>query len=400
MVLKRLDDALNAGDTIHGIIKGIGLSNDMRGNLLAPDTEGQIRAMKMAYESTGWSPADIDLIECHGTGTPMGDAVELGSMKTLWGESGWDSGQCAIGSVKSMIGHLLTGAGAAGLIKTLLAIHHKILPPSLNFTGASEKSPLNNSPFRVHTEPEEWRKRDAATPRRAAVSAFGFGGINAHLLIEEFSIPNSQFLIPNSSFPIPDSDIAIVGMDVAIGGLSSLREFQEAIFNGKSVIGKRPEHRWKGADEIAEKYLDGRGDYGAFMNDISLFIGEFHIPPNEIPDILPQQLLMLKVCAKAMKDADLPLRKERPRMGVLIGMEFDLEATNFHLRWNLFNEVEKWKRGLNLDDSKAPQWLEELRDSLGQPLTSSRTVGASRRNCSKPNRQRILFRRSEFRSFR
>ncbi|MBI3557183.1 MAG: polyketide synthase [Deltaproteobacteria bacterium] len=118
-VLKRLDDAIHAGDRVYGVIRGIGLSNDVGGKLLAPDSEGQLRAMRGAYDEAGWQPSDVDLIECHGTGTPVGDAVELGSLISLWGDKGWTPGQCVIGSVKASIGHLLTGAGAAGLVKTL-----------------------------------------------------------------------------------------------------------------------------------------------------------------------------------------------------------------------------------------------------------------------------------------
>ncbi|MBW2166268.1 MAG: polyketide synthase, partial [Deltaproteobacteria bacterium] len=151
LVLKRLEDALRDNDNIYGLIRGMGLSNDMSGNLLAPDIEGQVRAMRSAYLSAGWSPCEIDLIECHGAGTRVGDTTELHSLRNLWGESGWSYEQCSIGSVKSMIGHLLTGAGAAGMIKTFLALKHKVLPPSINFNKAPEKSPLKNSPFRVQT---------------------------------------------------------------------------------------------------------------------------------------------------------------------------------------------------------------------------------------------------------
>ncbi len=256
LVLKRLEDAINGKDRIYGLIKGIGLSNDMRGNLLAPDSEGQLRAMHSAYKSAGWSPHDIDLIECHGAGTPVGDITELHSLRSLWGESGWSEQQCAIGSIKSMIGHLLTAAGAAGMIKTLLAFKHKPLPPSLNFKKASEKSPLLNSSFRVQTSAEEWKKRNADLPRRAAVSAFGFGGINGHLLFEEWNPETStqQSRLERSGNPAESGvtnraswseaeiplkagqtlkvkteehvPIAIVGMEAIFGSLKSLRDFQ------------------------------------------------------------------------------------------------------------------------------------------------------------------------------
>ncbi len=408
LVLKRLDDALGDQDTIYGLIKGIGLSNDMRGNLLAPDSEGQIRAMASAYTAAGWSPQDIDLIECHGTGTPVGDAVELESLRNLWGESDGSPGQCAIGSVKSMIGHLLTGAGAASMIKTLLALKHKVLPPSLNFNRAPAKSPLHNSPFRVQTDADPWPRRDTDTPRRAGVSAFGFGGINSHVLFEEWDpkIKNCPLKIEDSQYssvsiqsdsPLHAADVpgptvnhqssiqqhpvAIIGMASAFGPLTSLKEFQETVFRGESIIARRPKHRWNGCDSIAAMHLNGQAEWGGFMTELLLNIGDFRIPPNEIPDILIQHLLMLKVSADAMKDARLPLREDRPGMGAVIGIDFDFEATDFHIRWDLHNLVGNWKKnndlGLNLDDeTKTARWLASLQDALRPPLTTTRTLGA------------------------
>jgi len=394
IVLKRLADALRDQDPVYGLIHGVGLSNDMRGNLLAPDSEGQVRAMQKIYESSGWSPHDIDLIECHGAGTPLGDITELRSMKKLWGESGWTKGQCAIGSVKSMIGHLLTAAGVAGLIKTLLALHNKILPPSLNFERAPRHSPLHNGPFRVQIEPEPWYRKKENRLRRAAVSAFGFGGINAHLLLEEWN-PNLESgrrkvesaeqkitlkdpTIPNSEFRIPNSGVAIVGMGTVFGSLTSLRDFQELIFNGKSNFQERPVHRWRGCDHVADRYLDNPSLNGGFLDELSIAAGEFHIPPKEIPHILPQQLLMLQVAAAAMRDAGFASREERPDMGTIIGIDFDFEAANFHLRWQLVNMIPQWteKLGWNSHDDKRYPKLESLKDACNPPLTATRTLGA------------------------
>ncbi|MGA8346790.1 MAG: polyketide synthase, partial [Isosphaeraceae bacterium] len=147
-VLKRLSDAVRQGDAIHAVIRGIGLSNDIHGDLLAPSSEGQLRAMQAAYQQAGWSPWDVDLIECHATGTPVGDAVEVDSLKRLWGDrgSGWSPGQCTIGSVKSNVGHMLTAAGAAGLVKVLLAFKHETLPPTANQTQPSPRLRLEGSP--------------------------------------------------------------------------------------------------------------------------------------------------------------------------------------------------------------------------------------------------------------
>jgi acyl transferase domain-containing protein len=186
-LLKRTGDALRDGDHIYAVIAGIGLSNDVGGSLLAPISEGQLRSMRPAYEQADWSPQDVDLIECHATGTKVGDAVEFESLKTLWGSKGWEPGQCVIGSVKSNVGHLLTAAGSAALIKVLLAFKEKTLPPTANYSAPSPDFALESSPFEILTEPRPWAKRFADIPRRAAISAFGFGGINAHVLLEEWN---------------------------------------------------------------------------------------------------------------------------------------------------------------------------------------------------------------------
>jgi acyl transferase domain-containing protein/3-hydroxymyristoyl/3-hydroxydecanoyl-(acyl carrier protein) dehydratase len=419
LVLKRLPDALRDGDRIRGLIRGIGLSNDLRGNLLAPDPEGQLRAMKAAYGSAGWLPSEVDLIECHGAGTPVGDGTELTSLRHLWGESGWQPGQCTIGSVKSMIGHLLTAAGAAGIIKTLLAMEHGVLPPTLHFRQAPPESPMNDGPFRIQTECETWQQRAPSRPRRAAVSAFGFGGINAHLLLEEwtaeggrrkaeennkkggqiplfggsleeppgisssspdtppsaFRLPPSAVPSPPSTFQLPAPAIAIVGMAASIGKAACLDDFYKAILSGVPIHRKRPPGRWKGCDAALPDCMHLSG---GFMEDIVLERGEFRIPPLEIADILPQQLLMLKVAAAAMNDAQLPLAAERPNMGALIGIDFDFEATNFHLRWYLESVFPQWRRMLvqQLSDIQAADWLNALKEACGPPLTASRTLGA------------------------
>src|SRR5262249_58516145 len=130
-----------------------------------------------------------DLIECHATGTPVGEGVELSSLKELWAGEPWRPGQCTLGAVKANIGHLLTGAGAAGLLKVLLALKHVTLPPATNFRTPPPGAGLEGGPFAVLDVSRPWPRRDGPVPRRAAVNAFGFGGINAHVLVEEYT-PN------------------------------------------------------------------------------------------------------------------------------------------------------------------------------------------------------------------
>jgi len=378
LVLKRLDDAIRHGNTILGVIRGIGLSNDMRGNLLAPESAGQVRAMQHAYAQAGWLPSDVDYIECHGAGTPVGDATELKSLITLWKNCSFSPGKCALGSIKSMIGHLLTGAGAAGLIKMLLALHHKTLPPSLNFERPPADSPLIQSPFRVLTEPEPWESRSKDSPRRAAVSAFGFGGINGHVLLEEwigkipgtdaYSFATDREKSLESVAPAPESparDVAIVGMDVHLGSIESIQSFREAVFNGRCML-------WEPSAKNGGRIRSG------CIDEITIEAGEFQIPPNEIPDILPQQLLMLKTALGAMKDAGLAHRQPRERMGAIIGISFDYQATNFHQRWCLPRLIQQIHSDTDqvTSQKELAEWIAQSQDAIGPPLTATRTLGA------------------------
>ncbi len=380
LLLKRLEDAVAAGDRIYGLIRGIGLSNDIGGSLLAPDSEGQLRAMRAAYNEADWSPDQVDLIECHGTGTPTGDAVEVASLRKLWEGLRWRPGQCPIGSVKSMIGHLLTGAGAAGLMKVLLALQEGTLPPSANYHDCGDLIPLKGSPFRVQTEPTKWRPRADRGPRRAAVSAFGFGGINAHVLVEEWQ-GSAEKRNPRLTGrrPAPSREpVAIVGMDARFGSITGLEEFRRAVLAGHSAVTELPAERWSDADALEARLHPGPSRRGAYLCGWSIPVGKYRLPPNEIPEVLPQQLLMLEVVAQAMKDAGMTPRVQRPRVGVIIGMALDFGTTDFHLRWWLANRAGHWARqlGLELEPADEAAWIESLRAAVGPALNAGRVVGA------------------------
>ena len=185
LVLKRLEDAERDGDRIYAVIKGVGSSSDGRHkSIYAPRPEGQMRALRRAYQSAGFEPTTVGAIEAHGTGTMAGDPAEFAAINTVFSENNPHKQQIALGSVKSQIGHTKAAAGAASLIKTALALHHKILPPTINVTKPNPKLEIENSPFYLNTETRPWLK-SAAVPRRAGVSSFGFGGTNYHIVLEE-----------------------------------------------------------------------------------------------------------------------------------------------------------------------------------------------------------------------
>jgi acyl transferase domain-containing protein/phosphopantetheinyl transferase len=187
MVLKRLEDAERDGDRIYAVIKGVGTSSDGRAlGVLAPRVEGEELALRRAYDMAGVSQKTVQLIEAHGTATIAGDLAEVQAMTRVFGHRGGPLPWCALGSIKSMIGHLMPAAGIAGLIKTTLALYHKTLPPTLNYETPNPRLELEKTPFYVNTETRPWIHAADQTPRRAGVNAFGFGGINAHVILEEY----------------------------------------------------------------------------------------------------------------------------------------------------------------------------------------------------------------------
>jgi FkbH-like protein len=184
VLLKRVEDALSDGDDIYAVIKGWGLNNDGRAKLgyTAPSVEGQAGAIEMAQRSAAVSADSITLIEAHGTGTALGDPIEIESLTRVFRQTTDRKQYCAIGSVKTNIGHLDVAAGVTGLIKTSLALRHRLLPPSLHFEQPNPNIDFSNSPFYVNTVLRPW---EAAFPRRAGLSSFGVGGTNAHVVLEE-----------------------------------------------------------------------------------------------------------------------------------------------------------------------------------------------------------------------
>ena len=190
IVLKRLDRALADRDTIAAVIRGSAVNNDgsLKVGFAAPSLEGQAAVIAAAQAVAGISGDAIDYVETHGTGTALGDPIEIGALTRVFRDAGARPGTCAIGSVKANIGHLRRAAGIAGLIKTVLALAHGELPPSLNFERPNPQIDFAQSPFFVNTRLYPW-KPSPSRVRRAAVSSFGVGGTNAHVILEEAPLP-------------------------------------------------------------------------------------------------------------------------------------------------------------------------------------------------------------------
>ncbi|MCP4809003.1 MAG: 3-hydroxyacyl-[acyl-carrier-protein] dehydratase FabA [Proteobacteria bacterium] len=284
VALKRLEDARCDGDRVLGVIRGIGLSNDGRtGGFLAPSTEGQVRAIKAAYVGSGVSPDQVELVECHATGTPVGDGTELRSMRTVFAE-----GQ-KIGSLKSNLGHLITAAGVAGLIKVLKAFEHGQLPP----TREPDAKNAELEGFDLITAPRPWTRA-----KHAAVSAFGFGGNNAHVVVSADSeVPSVAARAAKRTAPI-----AVVGIGALVGRGTSAQDFQA------SLQGAPHERKAK---------------------EVVLQLAGMRVPPKDLQQTHAQQLMVLRAAQEAVADIPLP----RDRTSVLIGMGTDCEVARWGARW-------------------------------------------------------------------
>ena len=193
LALRRLEDAERDGDEIYAVIRGLGASSDGKGSsVYAPRPEGQAKALRRAYEHADYSPATVELVEAHGTATKAGDAAEARGLTSVFGPANEDGrAWCALGSVKSQIGHTKAAAGSAGLIKVALALHHRVLPPTLKVSKPNAQLGLDDGPLYINTEARPWI-RGSDHPRRGSVSSFGFGGSNFHVTLEEYTGPGRR----------------------------------------------------------------------------------------------------------------------------------------------------------------------------------------------------------------
>jgi 3-oxoacyl-(acyl-carrier-protein) synthase/3-hydroxymyristoyl/3-hydroxydecanoyl-(acyl carrier protein) dehydratase/1-acyl-sn-glycerol-3-phosphate acyltransferase len=339
VALKRLDDAVAAGDPILGVIRAVGLSNDGRGGgLLAPNQDGQERAVRAAYAAAGLAPRDVAYVECHATGTPVGDAVELRTLARVFGGA---SG-LAVGSLKGNLGHLITASGAASLVKTLAALGARVLPPAPH---ADDVQPaLAEAGLRVPVEAEPW----PAGPRRAAISNFGFGGNNAHLIVEAWE-PPARPRAPRAARAEAVADsIAVVGMSVRVGTAADAGTLAAVLLEGAPHL--RP---------ARDGGLEARAE------TVALDLARVRFPPHDLERTLAQQLFML---AAGLELEDAIVRLDGARTAVIVGMQCDAEIARPGLRWRL----PQWAGPAAAD----PAWLAAARDAVIEPLGAARVLGA------------------------
>jgi PfaB family protein len=379
-VLKRFEDAVRDGDNIYASILGVGLSNDGRGqSVLAPGMDGQNVAYERAYAKAGIDPKNIAYVECHATGTLRGDKVELDSMDTFFGKHGASP---LVGSCKSNLGHLLTAAGMAGMLKTILSMSHGIIPATIDLKEATSSKNNVISANQIPVVNTPWP--GAKDVKHAAVNGFGFGGANAHIIFEshqnrpdgpapEQSPSTAGTRVIRLFKDKKDQDcspcaLAITGMDALFGPCRGLSEFRRTTCDGLQHFIDLPEKRWKGVERysnILKQYgfADGLAPRGAYVDRFDLDFLGFKIPPNKDDRLIPQQLIVLKVADKAIRDAEI---EEGSHVAVLVAMGAEPSLHQFRARVNLDTQMESsiQKANLAYADSAGKPLAENIKDSL------------------------------------
>ncbi|MGK5094211.1 PfaB family protein [Deltaproteobacteria bacterium TL4] len=357
-VLKRYKDALRDQDRIYATIIGGGLSNDGKGQfVLSPNPKGQAIAFEKAYADAGVEPSTVDYLECHATGTPLGDKVELGSIDKFFGKH---QASPLIGSVKSNLGHLLTAAGMPGMLKAIQSMQHGIIPPTINVQTPTTSPNRVITPQQIPVETRSW-PHDRPI-RRAGVSAFGFGGCNAHLVFEKDTADlqkNSQEVLQkpkNKTF----TPMAIVGMESHFGSCEGVKQLHHTIYDGSQHFVPLPAQRWKGIDGVqdilrAHGFEEGKAPQGAYIEAFEIDFLRYKIPPNENDQLISQQLLMLKVADQALQDSPVA---EGGNVAVLIAMGTELALHQYRGRANMSSQFEE------MFQNTRQTWTEDEEDFL------------------------------------
>jgi acyl transferase domain-containing protein len=335
LVVKTLARAQIDGDTIYSVVRGIGVSSDGRGrSLWAPRKEGQATAVERAYES-GPDPATVQYVEMHATSTQVGDATEAAALAEFFaGRLG--GRRLPIGSVKSNIGHTLETAGLAGLLKTVLAMHHGVIPPSVHVGELNGQIDWEHVPLAVVREATPWPEPHAGEPRRAAVNAFGIGGLNVHVVIEE---PPRPPAVRATATPTPergetnarptDDAVAVVGRGVVLPGAFTLEAFRNLLTENRPALSPAP---WADSrNETAARYGRPRPatSLGGVLRDYRYDWRRHKIPPKQLAAANLLQFLLLDAADQALDEARAGGSAiDGRRAGVVIGTIFGGDFSN------------------------------------------------------------------------
>jgi len=348
IIVKTLDRALADGDTVHAVVRGLGLSCDGRGrSLWAPRKEGQLEAIRRAY-SSDVDPRRVQLIDAHATSTQVGDATEVEALSEFFRPLLPAGQRIPLGSVKSNIGHTLETAGLASLLKVLLAMQHGLTPPTIHLDRLNRTIPWSESPFYVPTAIMPWAAPQDGTNRMAAVNAFGIGGLNVHLVVEQFTGTRAAQAGPaamhgpvsvpatvtrRSSVASPEQEpIAIIGRGVVLPGALSIQAFWSLLASGQDARSQAPAARWRGSIGVEDgppRPWRSPTRFGGFVRDFAYDWQRHKIPPKQIAEANPLQFMLLDAAEQAIIEANYHDRPfDRARTAVVVGTIFGGDFAN------------------------------------------------------------------------
>ena len=312
--LKRLEDAQRDGETIYAVLRGVGGSSDGRGkSLVSPRREGQALAMRRALDDAGVDPTGVQYVECHATGTQVGDASEVQALASVYAAA--EGNSIALGSVKANIGHLRAGAGAAGLLKAVLALHHGQIPPQPGVERVNPRLELERTPFFVPRKAQSFRPGPAPL---AAVSSFSFGGNNYHAVLEAWRPSPSR---PSAPRRRPSEPLAIIGMGGMFPDAPDVESLWKRLLEGHDATREVPAERWK-----TERYVHpdrperSYTKLGCWLEKVPPPTLEMRIPPAAWASLDPSHVVTLISAEQALKDAGYaPDKWDRDRVAISLG---------------------------------------------------------------------------------
>ncbi|WP_338848529.1 beta-ketoacyl synthase N-terminal-like domain-containing protein [Massilia sp. W12] len=326
IALKRYSDAVRDGDQIYGVIEAIGLSNDGGAkHILVPDVNGQLLALQRAYEGIA---RDVDYLECHATGTPVGDQVELASVESFF------SG-CAkrplIGANKGNIGHMLTASGMASTLKVLLAMRHGVIPPTLHVQNMVPTPKGELGIQHIVRECSAWPQQGRL--KRAGINAFGFGGVNGHMVLSEHD-PHAA--APAATRPAqPFVNMAITGTAVLLADTDSNQGFIDTVQSGRSAMRALPRTRWLGL-EGRHDLLAARGlqaaPVGGYLEKFEFDCKRFRLPPKVVGTHLLAHLSLMPTAERAFYDAGYVIDGKKRNIAVIVAGDIDYSCLRYQAR--------------------------------------------------------------------
>lgn len=348
VLLKSLDLAKKDGDFIHAVIKGVGINNDggNKGSFTAPSSEQQAGAISKAFQDAKIKPSKISYVEAHGTATPVGDPIEMKGLNLAFGEQK-KLGYCAVGSIKSNLGHLTAAAGVAGLIKTILAMKHKQIPASLGFKSANPTIDFKNSPFYVNKELNNW---EVEGPRIAGVSSFGVGGTNVHVILEEYNIEEKESK-PGRPLQIlswsAKTQSSLSGYEVAFGDFlqsstkTNLADIAYSLSTTRASFNNRSFIIAKNIAEAAKNIID---------ENKKIKKATVKVAPNEIGFLFPGQGSQFLQMGKTLYDNETVFRDSVDLCAELLMDDLKLDIRNI-----IYPEINTNKAEESLKDTRLTQ---------------------------------------------